>query len=245
MAPELLIALGIVFGGGIVTGIAGFGFALVIVPPLLLLYSAPTVTAVAISLTLVTGWVVLLDTWRMIERSTVKMLLPGAIVGLGAGAVLIETVSEAWIKLLAGVVVLSFTVATFRGWVLPGAQSAAAPSVAGFFSGMLNVATGMAGPPVALLFAARKYSPNQFRSSIVAYFYVVDLLAMAVLIQQGHVGWSEMRVVATLLPAAMAGTVVGRRVVRRATDAQFWQAVVAILMCAGLVGVVSAIRDLW
>src|SRR5690606_20501843 len=98
---SLIASLAIVFGGGIVTGLAGFGFALAIVPPLLLFYDAPTVTAVAISLTLVTGWVVLLDTWRLIERSTVLALLPGAIIGLGAGVALLEAVREGWIKLIA------------------------------------------------------------------------------------------------------------------------------------------------
>ncbi|MGD9710980.1 MAG: TSUP family transporter, partial [Thermomicrobiales bacterium] len=195
MAIETLAALTIVFGGGIVTGLAGFGFALAIVPPLLLIYSAPTVTAVAISLTLVTGWIVLLGTWSMIERATVMSVLPGAIIGLGAGVLFLENVREAWIKLMAGAVVLLFTIATFNGMELPGARARGAPPTAGFFSGMLNISTGMASPPVALLFASRNYQPNAFRSSIVAYFYVIDLLAMILLIQQGLVGWSELGIV--------------------------------------------------
>lgn len=245
MSLDVVAALCIVFSGGIVTGLAGFGFALAIVPPLLLFYSAPTVTAVAISLTLVTGWIVLLGTRSLIERSTVMSLLPGAVIGLGGGIVLLRSVDEAWIKLLAGVVVLMFTIATFRGLTIPGAASSGAPPVAGFFSGVLNVTTGMASPPVALLFASRKYQPNAFRSSIVAYFYVIDVLAMALLIQQGLVGSSELRVVAMLLPAAIAGTVIGRHLVKRASEAQFWRLVMIILLGTGLVGIVSAIRDLW
>ncbi|MCC6943489.1 MAG: sulfite exporter TauE/SafE family protein [Thermomicrobiales bacterium] len=244
MTIELIAAWGIVFGGGIVTGLAGFGFALAIVPPLLLFYSAPTVTAVAISLTLVTGWIVLLGTWRLIEVSTVSTVLPGAIVGLGAGVLLLRSVDEAWIKLLAGVVVLVFTVATFRGLSIPGSESRGAPPLAGFLSGVLNISTGMASPPVALLFASRRYQPNAFRSSIVAYFYVIDLLAMMVLIQQGLVGWSELRTVALLLPAALAGTVVGRHLLTKASEAQFWRLVMIILLGTGLVGVTGAIWDL-
>lgn len=240
-----LAALGIVFGGGIVTGLAGFGFALVIVPPLLLIYSAPTVTAVAISLTLVTGWIVLLDTWRLIERETVRAILPGAIVGLAAGALLLQAVEEAWIKLLAGTVVLVFTISTFRGIVPPGAHARGAPPVAGFMSGVLNISTGMASPPVALLFAARNYPPHAFRSSIVAYFYVVDLLAMLLLIQQRLVGWSELQTVAILLPAALAGTLVGRRIVRQTSGERFRQVVVLILLGTGFVGIVGALRYLW
>ncbi len=245
MTLSLVAALAIVFGGGIVTGLAGFGFALAIVPPLLLMYDAPTVTAVAISLTLITGWVVLLDTWRLIERSTVLSLLPGAIIGLGAGVVLLEAVREGWIKLIAGVVVLVFTLATFQGWIIPGVMSSGAPPVAGFFSGMLNVSTGMASPPVALLFAARNYEPHSFRSSIVAYFYVIDLLAMVLLIQQELVGWSELGVVARLLPAALVGTFVGRGLVRRASQEHFRRVILVLLLGTGLVGMAGAVVDLW
>ena len=245
MSPELLAALGIVFGGGIVTGLAGFGFALVIVPPLLLIYDPPTVTAVAISLTLLTGWVILLDTWPLVERSTVMSILPGAILGLAAGIVILRTVQDAWIKLLAGVAVLIFTVATFGGLTIRGADSRAAPPLAGFGSGALNITTGMASPPVALLFASRNYHPDVFRSSIVAYFYLVDLLAMLLLIQQGLVGWSELRTVAILLPAALAGTNAGRRVMRNTSEERFWILVMLILLGTGLVGIVSAVRALW
>jgi len=245
LSPETLAALGIVFGGGIVTGLAGFGFALAIVPPLLLIYDPPTVTAVAISLTLLTGWVILLDTWPLVERSTVMSVLPGAILGLAAGIVILRTVQEAWIKLLAGVVVLIFTAATFGGFTIPGANSRAAPPLAGFGSGALNTTTGMASPPVALLLASRDYHPNVFRSSIVAYFYVVDLLAVLLLIQQGLVGWSELRTVAILLPAALVGTNVGHRAMQKTSEERFWTLVMVILIGTGLVGIVSALRELW
>lgn len=241
---QTVIALVIVFGGGIVTGLAGFGFALAIVPPLLVIYDPPTVTALAISLTLVTGWVVLLDSWRHIERSTVASLLPGAIAGLGAGVLLVRNVEEQWIKLIAGSVVTLFTVGLIRGIIPPGTGSSAAPPLAGFFSGTLNAAIGMASPPVALLFATRSYSSQAFRSSIVAYFYVIDALAMLVLVQQGLVGWDELRVVAELLPAAIAGTFAGRAIVRRASPQHFRRVTLAILLGTGVVGVISSLRDM-
>jgi len=239
-----MAALCIAFGGGIVTGLAGFGFALAVVPPLLVIYDAPTVTAVAISLTLVTGWVVLLDSWRHIERRTVASLLPGAIIGLGAGVILVRTVDGAWIKLIAGTVVLGFTIALIRGWRVPGTSSPSAPPIAGFCSGTLNAAIGMASPPVALLFATRSYGLQAFRSSIVAYFYVIDALAMALLIQQDLVGWDELRVVARLLPAAIAGTFVGKTLVQRTSPELFRRVTLAILLGTGAVGLISAVRDL-
>jgi uncharacterized membrane protein YfcA len=78
----------------------------------------------------------------------------------------------------------------------------------------------------------------------VAYFYVVDALAMALLIQQRLVGWDELRVVAQLLPAAIAGTFAGRALVRQASQEQFRRITLIILLGTGAVGVISALRDL-
>jgi uncharacterized membrane protein YfcA len=83
-----------------------------------------------------------------------------------------------------------------------------------------------------------------FRSSIVAYFYVIDALAMVLLIQQRLVGWDELRVVVSLLPAAIAGTFAGRALVRRTSPEQFRRVTLAILLGTGAVGVISAVRDL-
>lgn len=245
MSAELFAALVMVFGGGVLSGLAGFGFALVVVPPLLLLYEPPTVTAVAISLTLVTGWIVLLETWRQVQGRTVLGLVPGAVIGLGIGVVLIRSLDGDAIKLLASLVVLLFSVSLFRGWRFAGVHSRWAPPLAGLFSGALNTSTGMASPPVALLMASRNYGVHEFRASIIAYFYFVDLLGMALLIQQGIVGRDEMMVVATLLAPAVAGTFLGRWSVRRFSVGGFRRLTLMLLLITGLVGIVSAVRGLW
>ncbi len=244
MSPDFFAALAIVLGGGIITGIAGFGFALVVVPPLLLLYPPPTVTALAISLTLVTSWIVLLDSWQHVQRSTVQALLPGAIIGLGGGVILLHIASEAWIKLIAGLVVIMFTASLLVHWQIPGVQSRTAPPIAGFFSGALNAATGMASPPIALLFTARGYDLQAFRSSIVTYFYVIDTLAILLLIQQGLVGWKELEVVASLLPAALVGTFIGKRIASRTPEHLFRLVVIGLLFGTGALGIASALIDL-
>jgi uncharacterized protein len=241
---EFVAALGAAFFGGILSGLAGFGFALVVVPPLLLLYDPPTVTAVAISLTLVTGWVVLVGTWRRVQVETVIGLLPGALVGLGIGVVLIRTLDGDAIKLMASLVVLLYSLSLIRRWQFAAVESRWAPPIAGLFSGALNTSTGMAGPPVALLMASRSFGIHEFRASIIAYFYVVDALGMGLLVQQGIVGRPEMRVVVALLPAAVLGTLIGRQAIGRFSLAGFRSLTLSLLLVTGFVGMVSAVWGL-
>ncbi len=70
MSETLLIAMLIALMGGIVSGLAGFGFGLVTVPLLLMLYPPATVTTVGSSLVLASGWIVLLSTWRTVQVRT-------------------------------------------------------------------------------------------------------------------------------------------------------------------------------
>jgi uncharacterized protein len=244
VSSELIVAMMVVLAGGIISGLAGFGFTLVVSPPLLMIYEPATVTAVSISLTLVTGWIVLLGTWKRIEWRTVGGLLPGALIGVFLGAALIRRVDADYIKLLAGSVVVLFALSLTRGWNLSAIESRWAPPLAGVASGTLNTSTGMAGPPVALLFATRQYDILAFRASIIAYFYFVDAVGMAVLVHQDVVGLSELEVVVRLLPAAIAGGFVGRRLVGRFSQEQFRRVTLVMLLIAGSIGAVTAIRGL-
>lgn len=244
MSETVAIAMLIALVGGIISGLAGFGFALVVVPALLLLYPPATVTAVAVSLTLATGWIVLLGSWRSVQGRTVLALAPGATVGVFAGTILIRALEPAVIKLVAGVVVSLFALSVLRGWRLNAVHHPLAAPLAGLASGTLNTSTGMAGPPVALLFTSRDYDMNAFRSSIMAYFYYVDVIGMSLLIQQGIVGRDELSVVMRLLPAAIAGGFIGRRLLRRVSPGQFRRITLVMLLLTGTTGIVTALQAL-
>jgi len=64
MGIEFIAAIAIVTLAGVVSGLVGFGFALVCVPPLLLIYDPPVAITVSVGLTLPTGWVILIGVWR-------------------------------------------------------------------------------------------------------------------------------------------------------------------------------------
>jgi uncharacterized protein len=229
----------VVLAGGVVSGLAGFGFAVVAVPPLLLIFDPPTVVAASILLSILTGWVVLPGHWREIQGRTIMRLLPWALLGLAPGVVLIKALAPAAIKLLASLVVAALAAATAAGWRPPGAHSPAATVLAGGASGILNASTGMAGPPVALLFTAREFDMHAFRTSMVVYFLAIDAAGIAVLVWQGVVGWRETSIALGLLPGALVGGLLGRRLTRYVSVPVFRRIVLAMLIVTGVVGAVN------
>ncbi len=244
MSETLLIAMLIALMGGIVSGLAGFGFGLVTVPLMLMLYPPATVTAIGSSLALASGWIVLLSTWRTVQVRTLGALIPGATIGVFIGTILLNRLEPAVIKLIAGGVVLLFALSVLRGWRIDAVHHPLAAPLAGLASGTLSTSAGMSGPPVVLLFTTRQYDMQQFRGSITAYFYYVNFVGLLLLILRGIVGWEQMDVVFRLLPAAIIGGFVGRRLLQFVSQSQFRKITLGMLLMTGTTGIVTALQSL-
>ena len=241
---ELIAAQLVVLLAGIISGLTGFGFALVIVAPLLLVFDPVTVVTFAVIANVVKGWIVLWGRWGAIRVRAVLLLLPGAALGSAAGVAVLQRLDAAWLKLLASVVVVAFALLLVRGWTMPGARSRLATGIVGFLSGALNASTGLAGPPVVLLFTVRDYDVLAFRVSIVAYFMVVNIIAFALFILQDVIHRNELVISLQLLPATLIGTVAGRWLVRYVSSGDFRRIVLGVLLATGMAGIVNALLAL-
>lgn len=235
--------LAVIFAG-IAYGLAGFGFVMVSVPPLLLLYPPQTAVTTGIVLSMLTGWMILPSVWREIQIGAVAALLPGALLGIALGIALLRVLAADAVKLLASLIVVIFAVLMIRGWMPRGMGSRLAPGVAGALSGVLGTMTGMNGPPVVLLFVARGYAMHAFRASLVTYFLLVNVAALSARAWTGATGWVDIQVALLLLPAAIIGTTIGRRLVSRVQIVAFRRIVLLLVLTTGLVGVASAVRPL-
>lgn len=102
----------------------------------------------------------------------------------------------------------------------------------------------MNGPPVVLLFLAREYEVHAFRARLVTYFLLVNVVAISARVWVGETGGVDIQTALLLLPAAAVGTTIGRRLVNRVPLAVFRRVVLLMVLVAGLVGVVTAVRPL-
>jgi uncharacterized membrane protein YfcA len=241
---EYILAFAMVAVGAAVSGMAAFGFSLVIVPPLLLLFDPETITTLVIVLTLVTRWVVLLDAWSSIRWSAVAVMAPTGFVGSFAGAYVLKHLDDSYIKLLASAVVITSALLLLGGRAIPGAYAPASGPIAGFMSGFLNTATGMAAPPAVLLFSAREYAAQIFRGSLTVFFYLISITGFIALVEQDLVGRRQLGLSLAMLPAALIGTYAGQRLTRRVSQETFRRVVLVLLVVTGLVGAFAALGEL-
>jgi uncharacterized protein len=85
---------------------------------------------------------------------------------------------------------------------------------------------------------------HAFRASLVTYFLLVNVVALSARGWTGATGWDDIQVALMLLPAAVIGTTVGRRLVTRVQIDVFRRIVLLLVLTTGVVGVASAVRPL-
>lgn len=226
---------------GIIFGMTGFGFALVSVPPLLLLYEPETVVALTIGASLLTSIVVVLGARRELDIRLVATMLPGACAGLLLGARALSVVDPTVLKIVAGALVAGYSLVLLRGFQPTGLRGVWPATLAGAASGALATSTGLSGPPIVILFTARELTKDAFRVTISGYFVAINVIGLIVLLSGGTVGESEVTTSIALTPAAAIGTVIGNRFVRRFTAAGFRKLTLALLLLTGLMGIGTAL----
>jgi uncharacterized membrane protein YfcA len=227
-----------VVAGAMLQAATGFGFSLVAAP---LLFAAIEPEP-AVVLLLVLGLEVNLLTLaterrrpRPLSDSTLIMLawaVPGALAGV---AVLRALPADALqVAVTLGVVA---TLAARR------VRRAHVPAwAAGLAAGALTTSTSTNGPPMLLHLLGRGMTPEQVRDTLTACFVVLAAIGAGALFATGDPELPDATLTAALVPAVLAGHLVGRRGFARLSEGGRYESVVTgVLVVAVLVGLIAAL----
>ena len=241
LSASLLVALLAAFLAGCVSGLTGFGFALISVPLLLFVYDPTTVVVLTAVLSTFINIVVVWDSWRDIDRGMVLTLLFPAFVGVVVGVEVLRVVDPEYIRLGVGFLVVVSALLLLRDVELPGAGSRWGPVVAGWASGALSTSTALAGPPVVLLLASRGFLKRAFRGSSALYFLFLGLAGLAVLLFRGLIDRGHIPLALAVIPIALLGKTVGTAFLRRVSERAFRRISLGVVILTGALGVATAV----
>lgn len=232
--PELLAAVAIVMIAAAIQGAVGFGSALVAAPILVLidplLVPGPMLMA-GVALTLL----MMLRESRAIDWRGLAWALLGSLIGTGAGAMLVASVSREFLGLMLGTAVLTGVAASASG-VRVG-RGGVTLAVAGLLSGFMGTTTSAGGPPIAL---AYQDAPGpQIRATLSTYFTISAMLAISSLALVGAFGRVELSLGFLLLPGVVLGVAVSGRA-RPLLDGGYTRP--AILLIAGFAAAAVVLR---
>jgi uncharacterized protein len=240
LSVALLVALFSALLAGAVSGLTGFGLALISVPLLLFVYEPRTVIVITAVLSVIINLAVVWDSWRDADQRIVVALLPSALVGVIVGTEVLRTVDPDYIRLGVGIVVVFSALLLLRDVRLPGAGTRWGTVVAGSTSGALSTSTGLAGPPIVLLLASRGFPKRAFRGSSALYFLAMSLVGLAVLYIRGIFGADHVPLALALIPAAFLGKAIGTAMLKRISEGAFRVVTLGIVILTGTLGVATA-----
>ncbi|HJQ29791.1 MAG TPA: sulfite exporter TauE/SafE family protein, partial [Rubrobacter sp.] len=163
ISAALIVALFAALLAGTVTGLTGFGLALISTPILLFVYEPRTVVVLTAIFSIFISSAVVWDSWQVARRRLVLALLIPSVFGVVVGVEVLSVIDPDYVRLGVGVIVIFSALLLVRDVRLPGADTRWGTLVAGSASGALSTSTGLAGPPIVLLLASRDLPKHEFR----------------------------------------------------------------------------------
>lgn len=218
---------------GFIQAVIGVGFALIVAPVLALL--APD---------LLPGGLLLLMlplnafvAWR--ERSAVDWfgsgwITAGRTAGTFAGYAILVAVSSAMLNLLVGAATLLAAIASLLAPKFEPSRHAFL--AAGLVTGVTETATGIGGPPLALVY--QHHSAAQLRANVALCFLIGEAFSLLLLAANGRLSWAQAGTAVLLLPALLVGIAVSRLAYARIDQRRLRLFVLGFAIVSGLVLIV-------
>lgn len=234
---------------GLSKGGLGGAMALMGVPLMALTVSPVQAAAILLPILIIMD-IVSLWTWRG-ERdpTTLKLMLPGAMLGIGIGWLTAAMVSAGFVRLIVGVVSVAF----FLRWIwqkFSALEQAESHNVIkatfwGTVSGFTSFVAHAGGPPYQVYALGLKQSPTLYVGTSVVFFAVMNSIKLIPYFMLGQFDMTNLAASAILAPIAPLATLAGAWAVRRLQPQIFYPLMYGMILLVGMKLVYDGVLELW
>jgi uncharacterized membrane protein YfcA len=244
MTTAVLVVLFLgALAGGFVSGLAGFGTALMALG--IWLYILPP--SVAVPLVLICSIVAQTSTlpsfWRSIDFSLVWPFLIGGLAGVPLGILLIAHADPHVFKLSFGVLLLIFPAVLYlnRKPMTVRFGGRVADGIVGFAGGILGGLAGLSGPIPILWASLRGWGKDERRGVFQTFNWTVLSASLVLQAGTGLVTTDVLWLGLLALPATLFGAWLGTRTYHALSDQNFRDVVLGLLFLSGVAVVWSSL----
>lgn len=197
---ELVVIAGAIAVAACLQGAIGFGLGMLAAPVVALVDPSLLPGTIVIVGGVLTLLAVIRDRAAIDLRGAGWAVL-GRVPGSVAGALLVATLPIEALAVVLSATVLIGVLLSVRGW--RPRERPLTLATAGAASGLMGTATGIGGPPMALVWQGS--SAARMRGTMSAFFLLGTLVSMIALYAVGEIGATTLRFSAVVLPAAVLG----------------------------------------
>lgn len=223
----------------LITGISKGGFAgglgVVAVPLMALVVPPLEAAGILLPILMVMDLIGLWGYRRDFDRRNLRLLLPGALVGVLLGTATAHRVEDHQIRLLVGLIAVSFVL--YR-WLGPTAAAPQRPGrIAGVFwgamAGFTSFVAHAGGPPFQVHMLSQRLDQRVYVATSVAFFWAVNLMKLAPYAWLGQLDTGNLATALVLMPLAPVGMLTGMWLLPRIRPDLFYRICYVLVLLVG------------
>ncbi len=242
---EFAFSFTVVLLAGYVRGYGGFGFSMITVAGLSLLFPPAVIVPGVLLLEIVASTYLIVGVWRKVNWPVLGWLFAGVAVGTPAGVWLLGFLPGHLLKMSIAVIVAVLAGLLRAGfqpqWNLGKGRTLAT----GMVSGVFNGSTAIGGPPVVLFFFSSPGGADISRASLIAFFLGTDIIAAGACAGMGLLSVDSLRLFLVALIPMGIGLLAGNRSFLQTDQVVFRKKVMLyLILLAGLL-LVKTVWDIY
>lgn len=220
--------------GGFVSGLAGFGTALMALGIWLYVLSPSVAVPLVLICSVVAQTSTLPSMWKSFDLTLVWPFLIGGLLGVPLGTMLVAHADPDVFKLTVGILLLVFPTALyFSAPMAFDFGGKIADGIVGFIGGILGGLAGLSGPPPILWASVRGWGKSERRGVFQTFNWTVLFVALCLQVASGLVAREVIWLAALAFPATVLGSRIGARLYHALSDRNFRDIVLGMLFLSG------------
>ncbi|SFE37020.1 sulfite exporter TauE/SafE family protein [Thermophagus xiamenensis] len=241
----LLVLSGVVIlMSSLLKGMTGFGFALIAIPFLSMIYPIKVLVPAMTIFNLVSSVMLLL---KIRERISWKYFIPMFLASLGGiplGIYLLDYLNEEVLRIIIGAVLVFVSLKMLSGIPIAKRYLDKPIVFAGFLSGILSGSISLGGPPLVIAMNRKNYSKELFRGVFAWFSTFSSFFALGALYVEKLIPPDSLKLALYYTPLLLVGASLGNRLAALVNAEKFKRVVILVNVFTGIFTVVSAILAL-
>lgn len=240
---EVLITIIAIFLSSVIQSTTGFGFALISIPILSLIYDPHWAITLTMLISFLTLSINVKNVYKVADINLVKKLLIGSLIGLPIGGVFFFYFDVHFLRLFISFTIILITVLLIFKRFIKRLMKKIEGSVwyFGALSGFLTFSVGLPGPPIMLYLEINNSNQYYYRANGILFLFCIYPIPLTVLLISGAITLEILKFLLILLPISYLGIVVGNKLHNVISKKTFILLTYTILFITGVSLIVSTL----
>jgi len=226
--------------GVLITGISKSGFGGIggiAVPLMALTIPPPQAAAIMLPILLIMDAIGLVVFRSQFDRANLRIILPGAIIGISLGWLTFSIIDPRWVRGIIGLEAILFALDRFRkSGAIMAPQPVSAPK--GWFwgtvAGFTSFVSHAGGPPIMQFLLPQGMDKMRLVGTTTIFFSVVNFVKLAPYAALGLLDLRNLATAAMLLPVVPVGYWIGIKLLRGLDQRSFDRVLTWLMLLTGL-----------